>query len=101
MAANKYVCRVCGYVHEGKEAPSVCPVCKVGASEFEAVKAGKKGLDTNSDVYAIIYAAVVVVIVAFLLAGVSSLLKPRQDANVVLDYVVIFSCCISNILDVK
>ena len=85
MAANKYVCRVCGYVHEGKEAPSVCPVCKVGASEFEAVKAGKKGLDTNSDVYAIIYAAVVVVIVAFLLAGVSSLLKPRQDANVELD----------------
>ena len=27
MAANKYVCKVCGYVHEGKEAPSVCPVC--------------------------------------------------------------------------
>ena len=85
MAANKYVCKVCGYVHEGKEAPSVCPVCKVGASEFEAVKAAKKGLDTNSDIYAIIYAAVVVVIVAFLLAGVSSLLKPRQDANVELD----------------
>ena len=85
MAANKYVCRVCGYVHEGKEAPSVCPVCKVGASEFQAVKEGKKGLDTNSDVYAIIYSAVVVVIVAFLLAGVSSLLKPMQDANVKLD----------------
>lgn len=85
MAANKYVCKVCGYVHEGKEAPSVCPVCKVGASEFEAVKEGKKGLDTNSDVYAIIYSAVVVVIVAFLLAGVSSALKPKQDANVELD----------------
>lgn len=85
MAANKYVCKVCGYVHEGKEAPSVCPVCKVGASEFQAVKEGKKGLDTNSDVYAIIYSAVVVVIVAFLLAGVSSLLKPMQDANVKLD----------------
>ena len=85
MAAKKYVCKVCGYVHEGKEAPSACPVCKVGASEFEAVKEGKKGLDTNSDVYAIIYSAVVVVIVAFLLAGVSSILKPMQDANIKLD----------------
>ena len=85
MAAKKYVCKVCGYVHEGKEAPSACPVCKVGASEFEAVKEGKKGLDTNSDVYAIIYSAVVVVIVAFLLAGVSSLLSPKQQDNIRLD----------------
>ena len=85
MAANKYVCRVCGYVHEGKEAPSACPVCKVGASEFQAVNEGKKGLDTNSDVYAIIYSAVVVVIVAFLLAGVSSLLSPKQQDNIRLD----------------
>ena len=86
MAANKYVCKVCGYTHEGNEAPSVCPLCKAGASEFEAVKAAKKkGLDTNSDIYAIIYSAVVVVIVAFLLAGVSSILKPMQDANVELD----------------
>lgn len=85
MAANKYVCKVCGYVHEGSEAPSVCPLCKAGASEFEAVKAPKKGFDTSSDVYAIIYSAVVVVIVAFLLAGVSSLLKPIQDDNIRLD----------------
>ena len=85
MAAKKYVCKVCGYVHEGKEAPSVCPVCKVGASEFQAVNEGKKGLDTNSDAYAIIYSAVVVVIVAFLLAGVSSLLSPKQQDNIRLD----------------
>ena len=85
MAANKYVCKVCGYVHEGNEAPSVCPLCKAGASEFDAVKAPKKGLDTNSDVYAIIYSAVVVVIVAFLLAGVSSLLSPKQIDNIRLD----------------
>ena len=85
MAAKKYVCKVCGYVHEGKEAPSVCPLCKAGASEFEAVKEGKKGLDTNSDMYAIIYSAVVVVIVAFLLAGVSSLLSPKQQDNIRLD----------------
>ncbi len=86
MAAKKYVCKVCGYTHEGNEAPSVCPLCKAGASEFEAVKeAKKKGFNTNSDLYAIIYSAVVVVIVAFLLAGVSSVLKPRQDANIELD----------------
>ena len=85
MAAKKYVCKVCGYVHEGKEAPGVCPLCKAGASEFEAVKEGKKGIDTNSDVYAIIYSAVVVVIVAFLLAGVSSLLSPKQQDNIRLD----------------
>ena len=85
MAAKKYVCKVCGYVHEGKEAPIVCPLCKAAASEFEAVKEAKKGIDTNSDVYAVLYSAVVVVIVAFLLAGVSSALKPMQDANVELD----------------
>ena len=85
MAAKKYVCKVCKYTHEGDKAPSVCPVCGVGASEFEAVNEGKKGLDTNSDVYAIIYSAVVVVIVAFLLAGVSSLLSPRQQDNIRLD----------------
>ena len=85
MAAKKYVCKVCGYVHEGKEAPGVCPLCKAAASEFEAVKEAKKGLDTNSDIYAIIYSAVMVVIVAFLLAGVSSVLKPTQDANIELD----------------
>lgn len=32
-----YVCRVCGYVHEGDELPEdfVCPICKHGASDFE------------------------------------------------------------------
>ena len=85
MAAKKYVCKVCGYTHEGKEAPSVCPLCTAGASEFEAVNNKKKGIDTNSDFYAITYSAVLVVIVAFLLAGVSSLLKADQEANIVLD----------------
>ena len=87
MAAKKYVCKVCGYVHEGSSAPDVCPLCKAGASEFEAQNDGKKkkGLNTNSDIYAVLYSAVVVVIVAFLLAGVSSALKSRQDANVELD----------------
>jgi len=30
----KWVCSVCGYVHEGPEAPAQCPVCKVPASKF-------------------------------------------------------------------
>lgn len=31
---KKYVCSVCGYVHEGDQAPEVCPVCKAPASKF-------------------------------------------------------------------
>jgi len=42
-------------------------------------------LNTNSNVYTIIYACVLVIIVAFLLAFVASALKPTQDANVALD----------------
>lgn len=89
----KYVCKVCGYTHEGAEAPSVCPLCKAPASEFECVggaaqddtKKAKKGIDTSSNVYAIVYSSVVVVIVAFLLAGVSSILRPKQEDNIRLD----------------
>lgn len=42
-------------------------------------------MKTNSDSYTVIYSAVLVVIVAFLLAFVSMSLKPKQDANVALD----------------
>ena len=30
----KWVCNVCGYVHEGETAPAACPVCKVPAEKF-------------------------------------------------------------------
>ena len=30
----KFVCGVCGYVHEGEAAPDFCPVCKVPAEKF-------------------------------------------------------------------
>jgi len=30
----KYVCSVCGYVHEGDSAPEKCPQCGVGAEKF-------------------------------------------------------------------
>ena len=42
-------------------------------------------LNTNSNSFIIVYSAVLVVIVAFLLAFVYQALKPRQDANVELD----------------
>ncbi len=42
-------------------------------------------LNTNSNTYIIIYSAVMVVVVAFLLAFVYQALKPMQDANVALD----------------
>ena len=32
---KKYVCTVCGYIHEGEAAPEVCPICKVGADKFK------------------------------------------------------------------
>ena len=30
----KWVCSVCGYVHEGDTAPEVCPICKAPAEKF-------------------------------------------------------------------
>ena len=40
----KFKCIVCGYIHEGDQAPDVCPICKVGPEKFvklEEVKQGK------------------------------------------------------------
>ncbi|MBQ8831234.1 MAG: NADH peroxidase [Oscillospiraceae bacterium] len=31
---KKFVCPVCGYVHEGETAPEACPLCKVPGSKF-------------------------------------------------------------------
>ena len=31
---KKFVCSVCGYVHEGEAAPAQCPQCKVPAEKF-------------------------------------------------------------------
>lgn len=33
----KYICKACGYIHEGDEAPESCPVCGVGKEMFEAM----------------------------------------------------------------
>jgi rubrerythrin len=32
---KKFVCSVCGYVHEGNQPPEKCPVCGVGADKFK------------------------------------------------------------------
>lgn len=31
---KKFVCTICGYIHEGDSAPEFCPVCKAPASKF-------------------------------------------------------------------
>lgn len=81
MATKKFVCKVCGYVHEGNEAPAECPVCKAPASEF--VEQKPKGIfsDRNSNAYIILYSTVMVVVVALLLAVAALSLQERQYAN--------------------
>ena len=34
---KKFICSVCGYIHEGTEAPEQCPLCKAPASKFTEV----------------------------------------------------------------
>jgi len=35
---KKFICTVCGYVHEGDSAPAKCPQCGVPASKFNEMK---------------------------------------------------------------
>ena len=44
---KKFVCVVCGYIHEGETAPEICPVCKVGADKFEEMKGELKWADEH------------------------------------------------------
>ncbi len=39
---KKFVCPVCGYVHEGDTAPEKCPQCGVPGSKFTEVTEGEK-----------------------------------------------------------
>ena len=32
---KKFICPVCGYVHEGNEPPEKCPLCGVPGSKFK------------------------------------------------------------------
>ncbi|MBE6791085.1 MAG: NADH peroxidase [Clostridia bacterium] len=40
--SKKWVCSVCGYVHEGDTPPEKCPVCKVPAEKFNEQKGEMK-----------------------------------------------------------
>lgn len=83
MATKKFKCNVCGYLHEGNAAPDTCPVCGVPASSFTELKSEKKAWyrDTNSNTYILVYATVMVVVVAALLAVTALSLQSRQRAN--------------------
>ena len=37
----KWICSVCGYVHEGDTPPEKCPQCKAPAEKFKKVEAGE------------------------------------------------------------
>ena len=37
---KKFVCPICGYVHEGDSAPEFCPVCKCPGSKFTVQEEG-------------------------------------------------------------
>lgn len=89
--AKKFICNVCGQTFEADAMPEKCPICGASASNIKEVaeegaedKKSKK-LDKNSNAYTILYASIMVIIVAFLLAGVSILLKHKQEANVEID----------------
>ena len=43
--AKKWRCTVCGYIHEGPEAPDQCPMCNVGKGKF--VELGEAGGDLD------------------------------------------------------
>ena len=38
---KKFVCPVCGYIHEGEHAPEKCPLCKVPGEKFKEMTGEK------------------------------------------------------------
>jgi len=48
---KKFICTVCGYVHEGDEAPEKCPQCGVPASKFkELIESGGLSFVTEHEI---------------------------------------------------
>ncbi len=43
----KWICKVCGYVHEGPEAPEFCPQCKAPKDKFEKMTGDKTYADEH------------------------------------------------------
>ena len=50
---KKFVCPVCGYVHEADEMPAdfKCPLCKVPGSKFKVMEEGKLAAEHEYGVY--------------------------------------------------
>ncbi len=42
---KRYVCTICGYVHEGDGPPEKCPQCGASSDKFEEQKADETGLE--------------------------------------------------------
>ncbi|MBO7239559.1 MAG: NADH peroxidase, partial [Bacteroidaceae bacterium] len=42
---KKYICSVCGFVHEGDSAPERCPMCKVPSDKFNEMLEGNGKLE--------------------------------------------------------
>ena len=51
----KWICPVCGYVHEGDAAPERCPMCKVPGNKFNLVEEGKAITDNNGATLKFVY----------------------------------------------
>ncbi len=39
---KKWICTVCGYIHEGDQPPEICPQCKVPAEQFVEMEEEEK-----------------------------------------------------------
>ena len=35
---KKFICTICGYIHEGNEPPEECPICKASKDKFQEMK---------------------------------------------------------------
>ena len=47
---KKFVCKVCGYVHEGDAPPASCPLCKVGPDKFAEMSDGPDTFVTEHEI---------------------------------------------------
>ena len=43
----KWVCKICGYVHEGDQPPEKCPLCNAPAGKFEKMAEGREWADEH------------------------------------------------------
>lgn len=47
--AKKFICTVCGYIHEGNEALEKCPICNATPDKFKLVNVDLKGTKTEKN----------------------------------------------------